>query len=346
MTNVIGGEFAIDLQVLKKPISYDLERKQVYSNGRIALYNILLYLNKTKKAKQIFVPDYLCESVLKAISKAGYKYQFYNLGETLNIDENSFKAIPKYGDVVLVVNFFGLINTHNEIQQIKSFNNVFILLDNVQAFYELDEHLYDVDFSFTSLRKAFGVPSGAIVKTTKHTTFYESQKNMHGNFETFKLLGGISKNFGYVDDDLFLYFINKGEKLIDLEYQSTGVSDLTFEMIRRLPYTSIMEKRKKNANYICEKLKELEIKLLLPYNKNKTPLFIPILIDNRDSIRQKMFDNNIFTPIHWPSIEGERRMKKSLELYDKELSLIVDQRYTESDLDKMLYILSLQTKTR
>lgn len=52
-----------------------------------------------------------------------------------------------------------------------------------------------------------------------------------------------------------------------------------------------------------------------------------------------MFANGIFTPIHWPYI-SEAMNGKYNTIYSDELSLICDQRYNLSDMDRILGVLA------
>ena len=74
------------------------------------------------------------------------------------------------------------------------------------------------------------------------------------------------------------------------------------------------------------------------YKKDATLLFIPIFVDDRRSLRSLFFQNNIFTPIHWPHISDE--LNGNNRIYDRELSLICDQRYDENDMNRQLEIIS------
>ena len=54
-----------------------------------------------------------------------------------------------------------------------------------------------------------------------------------------------------------------------------------------------------------------------------------------------MFQHNCFCPVHWP-LEG-MNVKKGAEMAEHELSIIVDQRYTNADME---YILDLIAKSK
>ena len=67
------------------------------------------------------------------------------------------------------------------------------------------------------------------------------------------------------------------------------------------------------------------------------PMFVPIYVPNgqRDRMKQYLIKQEIYCPVHWPISKHHRLSKKERLLYDNELSLVCDQRYTEEDMSRM-----------
>lgn len=64
--------------------------------------------------------------------------------------------------------------------------------------------------------------------------------------------------------------------------------------------------------------------------KDAVPLFVPVLFeskDQRDYVRRKLIDNQIYCPVHWPIPAQIPSEYKVNDIVDRELSLICDQRY-------------------
>ena len=76
---MIGGEFQIAVTDILNAENRHLESPDVYSysSGRAALYQILKYLKQEKGVTSVFLPDYLCSSILVPIQKLGLEYSFY-----------------------------------------------------------------------------------------------------------------------------------------------------------------------------------------------------------------------------------------------------------------------------
>ena len=67
------------------------------------------------------------------------------------------------------------------------------------------------------------------------------------------------------------------------------------------------------------------------------PLFVPIFIkkDYRDRLRDYLIAHQIYCPVHWPISEYHRKVTNyEKTIYDEELSLICDQRYSREDMER------------
>lgn len=335
MQKVIGGEFEIDLA--KIGTKYSLNNSHVFSSGRAALYHILKLLSTCNKFKKVLLPDYLCESIIQAVRRSKFEIEFYNVNSDLSIDFESLQKRCCDSSIVLLINYFGCIDISKQIKMVRAIkSSSCIIADNVQGYYAMPES-NEADFSFTSLRKTFPVPDGAIVETSVNGLEILTREN---TFVASKIAGGILKHYAkknIIDDYLYLDFLNKGEQGINENYDAR-VSDFSKLIFGNLDFDEISNRRKDNATFVLECLKQMTIQPIISNIENYTPLFIPIRIKNRDEIRKKMFSRNIFCPIHWPEPEG-LNLFRSNELAKTELSLIVDQRYNKEDMKRMLDII-------
>lgn len=367
---IIGGEFAIAPDVLKgaldacgrldkTPFSKaaaasldDLyDNVMFFSSARAALYAALC-VEKTEAKLHVYLPDYLCSSVLDAVNDAGLSYSFYHIEDDLYPDMDSlFDSIyvkkESVKNAVILINYFGLLDLEKTIKEIrKKAPKTLIMLDDVQNYYGFGTEP-DYDYAFTSLRKWFPIPDGGLLKIadsmmqsgtgTRIRNIYDSMKD-NNLFVSYKLSGNVLKSYrGVIDDSICLELIEKGEGLLDKNYKCP-ISDISYEFFNSYilkEQESASNKRKDNARILHEGLEKLSIKHI--YNDSKVPLFIPVFLDSnkRDVIRKKMFDNNIFCPVHWKNSNALPN-----PLYDMELSLICDQRYDKEDMNAILNLLT------
>lgn len=328
---MIGGEFSITVTDILNAQNRHLENPDVYaySSGRAALYQILKYLKQEKGVISVLLPDYLCSSILVPIQKLGLEYSFYPIDEKLELQKKSFADLYKKDAVVLLINYFGLQDLSAQIKAIRSIDEkVIIIEDDVQAYYEFKKPLGDVDFKFTSLRKTFAVPDGGLVKT-KHNLPKVKSPNMFGQYKAAAALLKSMREDNF-NDNIYLEIFEKGESLIDDELEC-GMSLIAEKLYSYVDEERVKVRRLNNAMYLLERLKQLGIKPLLPLTDNHVPLFIPIILKNRDTVRKAMFSKEIFCPVHWPLENLDLQCGKMMAKH--ELSLIIDQRYGQSDMD-------------
>lgn len=341
-SEIIGGEFDVDLQSLKYSHSGNvcLDGLYKYSSGRSALYYILLDVKKINNISKILLPDYLCSSVVIAAEKADVLVVFYPLNDKVELDEKHFANLYEEKCAVLLINYFGLQNLQKQVAYVRSLNkDAIIIEDDVQGFYEFQKELIGVDYKFTSLRKTFACPDGGLVKTENLLP----KVNTVNKFHQYKLAGSILKSLRkpeYYDDAVYLSMFEKGESMIDDEI-AEGMSDMAIDIITKTDIDRLAYIRRRNAKFICDGLESLGLNTILPVTEDKIPLFVPVYLDDRNKVRKYMFQHNCFCPVHWP-IEG-MNVKKGAEMAEHELSIIVDQRYTNADME---YILDLIAKSK
>lgn len=338
-SEIIGGVFDVDLQSLKYSHRGNvcLDGLYKYSSGRSALYHILLDVKKRNNISKILLPDYLCSSVVIAAEKADVEVVFYPLNDKLELDEKLFANLYEEKCAVLLINYFGLQNLQIQVTYVRSLNkDAVIIEDDVQGFYEFQKELIGVDYKFTSLRKTFACPDGGLVKTENLLPEVKTVNKFH----QYKLAGSILKSLRkpeYYDDAVYLSMFEKGESMIDDEI-AEGMSDMSMDIITKTDIDRLAYIRRRNAKFICDGLESLGLNTILPVTEDKIPLFVPVYLDDRNKVRKYMFQHNCFCPVHWP-LEG-MNVKKGAEMAEHELSIIVDQRYTNADMEYILDLIS------
>ena len=148
MSNEIGGYFGLELS---KGQEYHKDAVHLNS-GRAALQYIL----KAKKYRTIYLPAYICNSVLQPIVAEHIAYEYYAINEMF---EPLLDGELQSDEALLYVNYFGI---HDAVTSAvaKKFRNV--IVDNTQAFYA--KPISGID-TFYSARKFFGVSDGAYLYT-------------------------------------------------------------------------------------------------------------------------------------------------------------------------------------
>lgn len=334
---MIGGEFEIDLSLqrdfIPQPAVY------YYASGRTALYQILRSL--APQHRKLWLPDWLCHTMVDAVEKAGFEYRFYELDADFKatidaLDKSGFKD----GEAVLMINYFGLQNLTGISKSIKdAYPNAVVIEDDVQAYWAFAEKESPyADYRFTSLRKALPVPDGGLVKTKR-----PMPKAVGDNtFAPLKIKAGTMKfhrgERGINDED-YLKLFKEGDKLIPENYDSVMSLD-SQRLYAGIDLEKAKQQRQANAAQLIAGLDEIGIKPMIHVSADSVPLFVPINLENRDEVRRCMFQHEVFCPVHWP-LDG-MSVKRGSDMAARELSLIVDQRYGVNEMDLILKYIKLQ----
>ena len=334
---MIGGEFPIAVTDVLNAEGRHSANPDVYtySSGRAALYQILNYLKQEKGVRRVLLPDYLCSSVLIPVKALGLEFAFYTIDDSLELEQENLSKIYENNTVVLLINYYGLKNLDKQIKTIRAIDeNAIIIEDDVQAYYEFLKPLGEVDFKFTSLRKTFAIPDGGLVKTKNRMPVVDKPNT----FGQYKAAAALLKSMreGNFNDKIYLELFEKGESLIDDEIEC-GMSRIAEKLYSFINDEHVKVRRLNNAHYLLEELKKIGVKPILPLKEGYVPLFIPIILKNRDVVRKAMFQQEIFCPVHWP-LEG-MALKRGKVMEEKELSLIIDQRYSIKDMSTMVSLL-------
>lgn len=340
--NEVGSEFwQVELNETKRT-----NNLQFFSNmgsdikflmsGRTAISYVLD--NIVDNTKIVYFPEYGCNSMVQPFKDYGYQIKYYNVDL---IQNKYFINDLQECTIFFAMSYFGY-NDSNMDKHIKIFKkrNIVVLEDITHRLFCEKNHCAESDYMIASLRKWMPIYTGAIA-INKKNKFKKDIDNYTVNEQLveYKKRAMLLKR-DYINDmnsgckETFLDLFNRSNKLI-ADYKNRKMDD---ESLKILKYTDIEELRKRriyNSKIIEEKIKNKDnVGLLYNCKSGDCPIFVPIILKNRNYIRTKLIENGIYCPIHWPKFNNS-----SNELYDKELSLICDQRYNEEDIKREVKII-------
>jgi hypothetical protein len=342
MPSIIGGEFAIEPGVIDPSSRMSFEADEyVYSTGRSALYYILINIKiNYPQINTLLIPNYLCHSIIEIIEYADFRYILYEIGLALIPDINQLYELSGYSTGLLFINFFGLTNIETVITNMrKMIPDACIILDNVQSLFEMRKHT-EANYVFTSLRKWLPVPDGAVVKTKEKGM---NLPDIDNAFSQLKFAASLLKAYNYfpeIKDKMYLDLFLKGEEILNKNY-NCKCSTISLSILGQIDYIHIINVRRNNAKFLISELEDIDDLYMVinsdSMGKEMVPMFLPVFSENRDLIKEQLFKNNIFCPIHWP-VPRQLRCNIS-QIYAKELSLVIDQRYSIQDMERIVKIL-------
>ncbi len=322
----IGGYFSLELNEGWERHPHALR----LNAGRYALEYIL----KTRGYHKVYIPYYICDSVLQPISRLGVEYEFYHINEQLEPDR---ELSPKDDEAVLYVNYFGL---KNRIASTFCYGYKNTILDQTQAFYSERGERYDDQHiqcdTFYSCRKYFGVPDGAYLYMGGNVSGITPVGKLAYD-ESFDRMTFLTKRIDRSAQEGYADFHSNDEQLSTVGMKR--MSKLTEAMMRSIDYSAKANKRIRNFHVLDKALRDSNrFKWAMDYGT--IPLVYPYYVENGKELRQHLIDHQVFCARYWPNVlEWCKPEDWEYQLAENLVCLPIDQRYGEQDMNMIIEII-------
>ena len=350
----IGSEFHIEISNLLDNIDnreipkFGFDSHYLYLlSGRTAIDIICRDILASRRVQNVYMPSYCCSSMIMPFIENGINVLFYDVryidgGVYFDIDTTaSF-------DLLYITNYFGFDSFPDltRIEKLKEQGSI-IIYDRTHSLYkDIDPVLQLADYAFASIRKWVAITSGAIV--WKRSQNFDLKNLRDCPYTENKLRAQILKSSYLKGDknvkknDFYTIFGSFDDSLKN-DYVGYKIDPVSMRILRETDFERIKEQRRQNALIYYNELSGCNgIRFLFDsFSSDETPLFVPIIVDEplvRLGLRQELIQNQIYCPIHWSKHEWIGPESKSNELYDKELSLVCDQRYNVDDMGRVIKV--------
>jgi len=308
-------------------------------SGRTAFETVIADIGQIRK---VYFPSYCCDSMIEPFRNAEVAIEFYcvNYRNEFSVSLN----IPDDCDVLVLCNYFGYRVEYPENEIIKFKNRGGIVIEDIthSLLSEQQYHSYS-DYLVASVRKWGAVLCGGLccklngefkVKPQK----FPGKKFIELKTKAMQLKHEYINNSSAVNKTEFLEMYAESNHFFATDYSNVKIDKNSEELLRCWNINEIRSTRQKNAAVLHNELWDNTIcKTMFKSDNMDCPLFIPVVVldDKRDLLKQELIKNSIYCPSHWP------RPKANCDsnLYDLELSLICDQRYTEKDMMRIVDVI-------
>ncbi len=299
-------------------IEIEHNRGNLYHDNAIKLNcgrACLEYLIKAYEIRKIWLPFFLCDSVIQRCNHFDVSIGCYTIGDGFSIH---IPSEIKEDEWLYVVNYYGQLSV-NDIERLRKVHER-IIVDNAQAYYE--HPVVNVPTIYTC-RKFFGVSDGAFLYTKRKVDF-ELETDVSYNRMEF-LLGRFERGASVFYDE----YVKNNE--IFAKEPMKKMSALTENILRGLDHEYIKKARTDNWRILHEHLNEYNgLKL-----KNTENAFAyPLLVKNGREMRNILIGRKIYIPLLWPNVLSDCPLDSvEYELADNILPLPCDQRYKSEDMN-------------
>lgn len=348
----IGSEFWLEKSVIKQ--------KKIPNWLNIGKDNILLYSGRTaidfvlkdiEHANTVYFPSYCCDSMIQPFYDRNIKIEFYDVIYT----EDKIEYIIDYEkdcDIFFATSYFGFSNTNMDsiINKFKE-KNIIIIEDITHRLLNRKMLNKNSDYSIASLRKWFPIASGGIA--IKHKGFFRKKKIKKCSGIIKQKINAMKMKNIYMNNTRislkikdyykieYLKLFEKFNSELKLDYKNLEIDEVSRKILLSINIDKVRKKRLSNAKILYRRIKKEEhIKPLIKFldKKRDCPLFYPIKLNNimRLKLRNYLKSKEIYCPIHWPRSNKIKLNTKNKELYEIELSLICDQRYSSKEMFRII----------
>lgn len=306
---------------------------QAVSTGRQALGLIAARLAADGRAG-ILVPDHYCESMTDPFRRHGLVVVTVPTTPECLLDADAMDAA--------LATHPGMAVLHCETFGTQADPDLACVLDRART----GDHAVVVDrthsvmgspgwrgdYEMASLRKLLPIPDGAWISGLGPAL---SQDPLSAEFVRLRTLAAHTKS-DYLHhqraDKAHLELFGQAEDLLDQLIHAAAMSAEASALLDRLDRERIRAARLRNAIQLAEGVAELGVEVANPSGWPHSPCYLVIRVPDAAALRRALVHESIYCPIHWPR---PAELDASVRWRDDLLSLVIDQRYTTNDMERL-----------
>lgn len=322
----IGSEFW-DVPVANRSTQFFRESVQWFLSGRSALQSIIRDLHG---CRTVAMPSWCCDSMIIPFARAGIEVCFY----PVYWQDGLIQEIRTDCDALFLMDYFGYTGPRPDLNGYRGV----VIRDVTHSIFSAEYD--DADYCFGSLRKWCGVWTGGYARAKDRHPLpadspddggYTALRKRAMELKRSYLTDGTDRNGDRTADKRYLKVFAEAEELLE-RAGMLPAAKCDVELAERLDVEMIRTRRRNNAAVLRSALPDW---LVFPELSDlDCPMFVPVLVPGgqRDALRRFLIQAEIYCPVHWPVSEYHRLDERERFLYDNELSLVCDQRYSEDDM--------------
>ncbi len=320
-----------------------------FESGRSAISAIIEDIEKKTENRSCLIPAYTCDTVVVPFTLKGWRVRFYQLNENLEPSEEELSdLISEFNpSVIFTILYYG----NDSIRKLRGFlkkweedEQHFCVEDLTQALFFFGnlkmEKARKMKYQTASLRKWFPISDGGVSTlytepkyTKKLEPKYTEIQNKAQKMKRLFLKGeDVSK------DELLSYH-RIAENALDERYEVLPIGTESYHALRLIDWKKIYDARHENAFYLKDRLKVFsEIEAFLEFDEAAAPLYVPIIVKDREVLQKYMSEHGVFLPVLWPIPDevGDELNSYLKKVYENLLAIPCDHRYSIEDMEHIV----------
>lgn len=314
----IGGYFGLELPAQRDLLHSGLRG---FQSARAAFLALLL----AGKPKKVWMPRYICNSMLAPLWKAGIECAWYDLTDALEVEDG---VKLKDGEWLLYVNYFGLCGAKVEtlMQRIPPAQ---VVVDYSQSFFSPPHR--QALATIYSPRKFFGLPDGGLLYSQIPVPPPDETAST-----SFMRMEHLLKRLEDSPEAGYTAYLKAEESLNDLEPKR--MSQLTERILGSIDFESVRKIRKRNFKNLMGLLGENSM-ITGGMNEADVPLCYPYRSSDLN-LRDRLTCNRIYVATYWTDALDRLNTDQANRLVRDFFPIPIDQRYTEADMKRIASIIT------
>lgn len=319
-------------------------------SGRTALGAIVKDAVCRFNIKSALLPSYCCHTMIEPFLKNGINVRFYDV----YVNEYGKLAAdipsPNKDELLYIMKYFGdtdILYTGAG----SSLSGWTATIEDMTHSCFSGRYESHADYQFASYRKWFAVDGAASVwsrysqiPTVARGTYadYCRIRNYAFDLKARYIAGE------HIEKETFLEAFAEAEALLSRDYDGYAARTASVADLCRFinDIDAVRSARRHNALVLINGLQGIGgIRAFADFtDTNKCPLCVPVLVEpgRRDQLRRCLIQQDIYCPIHWPLSEIHVGLSdRAKQIYQSELSLVCDQRYTEKDMNRTIEAIAM-----
>ena len=319
-----------------------------FNTGRAA---IEAFYKSFENIKRVWVPSFICMSVVEAFIRANKEVIYYPVDKMLQpkIDYLE-KCNVQNSDSFYLMQYFGVSLSVELVKYIESLKTrgVIIFEDITMSLLSIAEGKFAIgDYVLGSIRKWIAIPDGAFLASKHVIPKFEKSNAAYDytlNYMTAQIMKSEYLKFpSKYDKEIFLSYINQAVESLFSDFSVREMSKISYNLLHT-DLEEIRIKRKNNYLILNELLSQIpRIKILSKCDEGMIPFGMFILADDRDELLKYLISNDIYCNVHWRCNEAAALFEDSNYLSDHCISIPCDQRYGKKEME---YIFNTLKKWR
>ena len=320
------------------------------STGRSAIkYAIQTIEHNNPVLKKVAVlPSFTCNTVFEPFLNAGYDVYYYPIDKDLTTTANAILKAVEENDasVVLFHRYFGFDTLDAQIsnlcENLKQ-QGKYTIEDCTQCLYS-DINRTKADFTVGSIRKWTGTPDGGFI-VSRYCCLENKPQRPDKVLEDAKVRASYAKYRFLVENQgdkaTMLSMYRYAEVILDNQRELFTISEMSSKVQANLDVEGLKKKRRLNYNLLQDNLRA-PVQPLFSLNEGKeTPLYFPIIVEDRDALQRHLVQNAVYAPIVWPKDDKQPLVCEGAEnAYNHLLCIPIDQRYDADDMYRIVDVIN------